>query len=134
MRKAGAAILSCCLLAGSLAACSQPADKPARQAAGIEPAVYDQTYTDDTFRVYYSDGKYELLLQATTLNVGVRDIASGQVWYASPVDGNYDGYGATVADQLRSQVLIEYYDTANQMFTMNIMLIWTPCSVSVITY
>ncbi len=77
-------------------------------------------YTDDTFQTYYADGKTEFLLQETTLNVAVRDKATGNIWYSNPQDLTEEmAYGTTVMEQLQSQVILQYYDSSNQLLTMN---------------
>ena len=104
----GCALLMAMELTGGLftAKANETADVPA--------------YTDDAFKPYYADNGKELLLQDTSLTVAVKDTATGEIWYSNPQDlTDGQSYGNTVMEQLRSQVLLQYYDRSNQLLTMN---------------
>lgn len=66
------------------------------------------------------NSKYEMSMNPDTLNIGIKNLENGEIWYTFPIDLENDKLASKILkDEIMSQIKITYYDKENQAKTLN---------------
>ncbi len=85
-----------------------------------EPAVPLGDAPVENCQVYADNARYSLLIEETTLNIGVLDKETGQTWFTFPAEAAADPLASdAIREQMQSHLILTFYNKKNEVKTLN---------------